>query len=482
MIILKFKRHGKTQFYTKVFLLFGWFFIFQLNLLAQSGESENVITKERIINAIDKGCAYFASINIQGGYVYFYTLDLKEKWGEVKTDDHTIEVQPPGTPAVGMSFLTAYRATKNSSNLEAATNAARALLKGQNHLHGWDHRIHFDRPSTLVSFDDDQTQSAIRFLMALDVEIDDHDLNQGIDSALAMMLRSQMDHGGWPHVYPTQNNYHDFATFNDAGINDCIRVMIQAYQQYGRPEFLESLHLAGRFLMISQLPPPQPGWAQQYNQFLQPAWAREFEPPSVCPLVTVLNTHTLMDLYLLTGERKYLVSVRDPLRWLSETRLPNGRWGRFLELGTNKPLYYDRGRIRVSSTEELSEERRTGYGYEVDITASLSAAQDRFERIGSSDISEFPSLDPSRANKLDNEERKRLEKEVVQILANQDELGRWVSYQDRFKVSEPGKRWSGDYRLADRISSKVFNDHIATLCQYLNYLNGRDDIESKQRD
>ena len=42
------------------------------------------------------------------------------------------------------------------------------------------------------------------------------------------MLKSQLDNGGWPHQYPWQGNYHDYATFNDQGINDCIRVMIEA--------------------------------------------------------------------------------------------------------------------------------------------------------------------------------------------------------------------------------------------------------------
>ena len=95
------------------------------------------------------------------------------------------------------------------------------------------------------------------------------------------MLTSQLENGGWPHRYPSQGNYHDYATFNDEGINDCIRVMIEAHQYYGREEDEDVLMEAGRFFMISQLPPPQPGWAQQYNEFLQPAWARSFEPPSV---------------------------------------------------------------------------------------------------------------------------------------------------------------------------------------------------------
>ncbi len=150
------------------------------------------------------------------------------------------------------------------------------------------------------------------------------------------MLESQLDNGGWPHQYPWQGNYHDYATFNDQGINDCIRVMIEANSYYGKEDYMKSLQKVGRFLMISQLPPPQPGWAQQYNEYLQPAWARTFEPPSVCPSASLHNINSLIDLYLHTGQSELLEPIPDAIRWLKASRLPNGKWGRFLELGTNK--------------------------------------------------------------------------------------------------------------------------------------------------
>ena len=120
---------------------------------------------------------------------------------------------------------------------------------------------------------------------------------------------------------------------------------------------------AARFMNISQLPPPQPGWAQQYNEFLQPAWARSFEPPSVCPAVTVKNIQTLIDLYLVLNDKTMLEPVPDAIRWLNEIRMENGKWARFVEIGTNKALYYDRQRIRVDRLEDLHPERRTGYAY-----------------------------------------------------------------------------------------------------------------------
>ena len=436
------------------------------------GQQSNLIEINKVTHdaevALEKGIRFYHSISIKGGYVYNYTLDMKEKWGEGLTDDFTIEVQPPGTPAVGMAFLRVFQVSGNSESLEAAKDAAYALITGQNDLGGWEHKIYFDRPkSTRVSFDDDQTQSAIRFLMALDQVIENKKVTHAVNKALDMMLISQLKSGGWPHKFPEQGNYHDFATFNDQGINDCIKVMIDAHRYYRDKKYQESLNRAGRFMNISQLPPPQPGWAQQYNQFLQPAWARSFEPPSVCSSVTLNNINSLIDLYLYTNSNEYLEPIPDALRWLNEIQLENGKWPRFVELGTGKPLYYDRGRIRVQSIEELHIERRAGYGYQVNLRDRLKNTTHRFERV-----------EKLKAIKYKKNQNRQLTKEEYQkkivdllphmktILADLDEQGRWITCNDRFKKHVPGKRWNGEYRVADRISSAVFIRNVNALCDF----------------
>ncbi len=423
------------------------------------------------LKSIETGIQFFHSIAIRGGYVYYYTLDLKEKWGEGKTDDYTIEVQPPGTPAVGMAFLKAYQVTGNENFLEAAKDAANALIWGQNDLGGWEHKIYFNRPKNRrVSFDDNQTQSAIRFLMALDQVVDDTSLDEAITKALNLMLTSQFENGAWPHQYPEQGNYHDFATFNDGCINNCIQVMMDAYRYYQKDEYLESIYKAARFLMISQLPPPQPGWAQQYNEYLQPAWARSFEPPAVCPLVTLRNVNTLIDLYLYTGKGQYLEPVPDALRWVRESRLPNGKWARFVELGTNKPLYYDRGRIRVNSVDELHIERRTGYGYETDLSEMLNQCEERFEKVKKMGREAFLKAEKKQPSSEEIQEHLRqLVPKVKQIIETQDEKGRWVIKNDCFKKIVPGVRWNGEYEIKDRISSKLFIKNIETLCDFIEW-------------
>ena len=415
--------------------------------------------------ALERGVKFFSSISTEGGYVWYVTPDLSERWGEGIVDEQTIEVQSPGTPLVGQTFLRAYNVSQYNPAMRAAKEAAEALIAGQNELGGWGHVIRFDRAKPrMVSFDDDQTQSAISFLMAMENKFAADEYGGAVEKALNLMTASQLGLGGWPHQYPKQGNYHDYATFNDEGINDCIRVMLEADRFYSNSQIRNSLLKAARFLMISQLAPPQPGWAQQYNEFLQPAWARSFEPPSVCPQVTVNNIESLIDLAVHFGNPEFLEPIHDALAWLDETRLPNGLWPRFIELGTGKALYYDRGRIRVDSTEELSEERRTGYGYETDLSGKLEKVRARFNRLWNNGW-KADTLEMDPVARL-----AELEPFVQSIIEDQDKKGRWITKEDRFKKKLPGQRWEGEWEVKDRISSRVFVDNINVLCEYLELL------------
>ena len=196
------------------------------DLAAQSSDLQM-----QVESSLQKAVVFFHSLNVQGGYGYYVTPDLSLRWGESPLDTNTIEVQPPGTPAIGQSFLRIYEVTGDENSLMAAMDAAQALIRGQNKHGGWDHTINFqDLTNERVSFDDNQTQSAVSFLMALDQKVDDPHLSQATRIALDMMITTQLSNGGWPHQYPKRGNYHDYATFNDGGINDCIRVLIEAFR------------------------------------------------------------------------------------------------------------------------------------------------------------------------------------------------------------------------------------------------------------
>lgn len=422
--------------------------------------------------SLRRGVAFFTTLNVHGGYGYAATPDNAQRWGESPLGPAEVEVQPPGTPAVGESLLRVWQVTGDDVALAGARAAAAALIRGQNRHGGWDHTIDFsDLTNETVSFDDNQTQAAIGFLLKLNREIDDPALAAAVERSIAMMIATQLPNGGWPHRYPAGGDYHDYATFNDGGINDCVAVMILARRLYpddGDGGIDRSLRQVARFMMISQLPPPQPGWAQQYNEYLQPAWARTFEPPAVCPAVTVRNLETLIDLWLELGDETLLEPIPDSLRWLRESRLPNGKWARFVEIGTGKALYYDRGRVRVDSVTELHPERRTGYGYETDLSGHLAAVTARFEAALELGRKGLRARENTALAESDERTRARLEVTVRRIIADQEASGAWISREDRFKKVMPrGVRWNGEYEQMDRVRSAVFNRNVALLCDYL---------------
>ena len=87
---------------------------------------------------------YHKNVASHGGYVYFYSLDLKQRWGEGMATRNQIWVQPPGTPTVGLAYLKAYSVTGDAFYLDAATDAAMSVAYGQLKSGGWTNLVDFD--------------------------------------------------------------------------------------------------------------------------------------------------------------------------------------------------------------------------------------------------------------------------------------------------------------------------------------------------
>ena len=146
--------------------------------------------RDAAVAAMAKATHFFRTeVATEGGYLWKYKSDFSMREGEGVASPSTIWVQPPGTPAIGMVYLDAYGATGDSSYLEGAKDAARALVWGQLASGGWDYRINFDaersqrwyyrrdvaagkqrrdRQRNTTVLDDNTTQSALRLLMRVD--------------------------------------------------------------------------------------------------------------------------------------------------------------------------------------------------------------------------------------------------------------------------------------------------------------------------
>ena len=111
------------------------------------------------------------------------------------------------------------RLTGDPILLRAARETAAALLRGQLQSGGWDNKIEFSREErrkyayrvdgdpgkkrNTTTFDDDKSQSAIRFLMNLDreLEFNDESIHEATMYALDGVLRSQYPGGAWPQRF-----------------------------------------------------------------------------------------------------------------------------------------------------------------------------------------------------------------------------------------------------------------------------------------
>lgn len=344
-------------------------------------------TRDTAAEAMRRAAAYHdAHVAAEGGYVWAYAADLSKREGEGEVGETTVWVQPPGTPAVGLMYLRCYEATGDEFYLDLALKAGRVLLRGQMESGGWSAKVELDpgdragfryrtgderrsrRARNISSFDDDQTQSALRLLMRLDAALgfEDEAIHEAVTYALDRVLRAQFPCGAWSQVfdgeledvqtpvleasfpgdwsrtYTGHNNYWRFYTINDGAMLDTIGVMFEAGETYDDPRYRASAVAGADFLLLAQLPDPQPAWAQQYDYDMHPCWARRFEPPAVTGGESQDVMRTLIDAYHHTGERKYLDAVGPALEYLKQSRLPDGRLARFYEMRTNRPLYMTR--------------------------------------------------------------------------------------------------------------------------------------------
>jgi hypothetical protein len=305
--------------------------------------------------ALERASGYLRSLSTEGGYLWRYSPDLKHRFGEEPATPTQIWVQPPGTPTIGDAFLRVYAVTREPRYLEAARAAALALVRGQLKSGGWDYVVELDpakrgawayrqapgapaqpaagrQPANVSTYDDDNTQSALRFLLAFvdaaQAAPDKRDgaIRDSLDFGLSKLLEAQYPNGGWPQRWPgtphdaashpvlrasypkdypreqPDDNYRGHYTLNDDTQSDAIRTLLEAHRRTGRAEYLKAAKRGGDFLLLAQMPEPQPVWAQQYDAAMHPAWARAFEPPSVTSNESAGVVELLLDQYMSTGD------------------------------------------------------------------------------------------------------------------------------------------------------------------------------------
>jgi hypothetical protein len=441
--------------------------------------------------ALEKSVTFFVdTIARHGGYVYRWSDDLAHSQGEVVTGPDTVWVQPPGTPEVGQSLLDVFEITKLPKAREGAIAAARCLVRGQLRSGGWSDKIEFakdarskiayrvdpvrKKPGFDVStFDDDKTQSAVRFLLRFDHAFPSEfaDVHECVTFALDSILKAQFPNGGfaqgwdepadisksadskasypdtWSRTFPGYKEYWRFYTFNDGNVDRTIETLLLASRLTGDPKYRAAAIRAGEFILAAQMPDPQPAWAQQYDFEMKPVWARKFEPPAISGGESQKLLDTLMDLYVITGEDKFMAPIPSALAWLDKVTLPDGRLARFYELKTDKPLYFTRKYELTYDDSDLP----THYGFKGNNRSN--SLRKRFDTLKAASAKDLARMQEKMTIRKSFGIDKATAERVVKSLDNR---GAWV---------EPGKI---DKRPEGRIiSSETFCKNVRGLAAFV---------------
>jgi hypothetical protein len=350
--------------------------------------------------------------------------------------------------------------------------------EGSQGWHIWKKRKY---KSNITILDDDTTQAALRCLMRLDraLEFKNERLHESVMYGLRSMLHAQYPNGAWSHNYdrfpaqpPDAEHYpvikasypsswpakwpKDFTgcyTINDAITPRAIETMLLAWQTYGERRYLDSALRGGDFLLLAQMPQPQPAWAQQYDPNMHPVWDRAFEPPAISGRESQTVLETLLLLCRATGEKKYIEPVPQAVEYLRHSALPDGRLARFYELRTNRPIYFTRDAQGRHQPTYKQERLATNYAFIVD--SRLDAVEAEYRRIIRGTTGEADGgQDMHQASPSTN-----LEARVTEIIKSMDARGAWVERGPlKHHKVEPE---------SGIIDSQTFIDNVTTLCTFL---------------
>lgn len=248
------------------------------------------------------------------------------------------------------------------------------------------------------TIDNDATTTEMWFLAKVQANVSHADgdpYRKAFLRAVNYLLAAQYPNGGWPQVWPLEGGYHDAITFNDGAVLNSIEILTAVSE--GKPEVSfvtaslraragTAVEKGTQCILTTQvvLHGAKTLWGQQYDPLtLKPVAARNYEPAS-------LSSEESSDLltYLMSlsaPSPRVREAVNAGVKWLREHAIyneavaggrntPEGRrvvekqgagpiWARFYSLETEKPIFGDRDQTIHDDMNEISLERRNGYGW-----------------------------------------------------------------------------------------------------------------------
>jgi len=255
-----------------------------------------------------------------------------------------------------------------------------------------------NRSSLRGTFDNGATTDELRFLARSYVATDDASCKEAFLLGLNHILEAQYTNGGWPQYYPLSTSYNRHITFNDYAM---VRLMEFLREVANQPEYefvdrslrrkaAEAFDRGIACILKCQIivDGRRTAWCAQHDEIdFRPRPARSYELVSISGNESVGIVRLLMSLENPSDEVKR--AIESAVAWFEKVKLtgireetqddplgPGGKnkvvvnnpdappiWGRFYQIGTNRPMFVDRDGVPKYRLDQIGYERRNGYAW-----------------------------------------------------------------------------------------------------------------------
>ncbi|MDB5886848.1 MAG: Pectic acid lyase [Polaromonas sp.] len=273
--------------------------------------------------ALKRAASYMDEVvSYRGGYVWSYSPDLTQTFGEMEAKRTMLWLQPPGTSSVGHTYLDAFHATADERFYQASDRTGKAVAAAQHPSGGWNYIYDFAGEESLkhwydtigmngwrleefqhyygnATFDDATTAVAAQLMLRMYLEKKDPVYLAATEKAIKFIVDAQFGpqftvaDGGWPQRFPHNPNsitamplpnagqlpagaragmedgdYTLHVTFNDDVMGENIKFLTMCVMTLGRkdlvPAIIRAMDCMQRMQWTSSANPLQSGWSLQH--------------------------------------------------------------------------------------------------------------------------------------------------------------------------------------------------------------------------
>jgi PelA/Pel-15E family pectate lyase len=367
---------------------------------------------EVIVNPGEKESSVYLPVKF-----VFETLECKVAWESARKRLVATVILTPrvgGAPlATGGSwqFSSLLSKTATEYGTETAKTVANNILEFQNLNGGWmklENTVDMTKSikqNTVVlksTIDNSATITELRYLAKVYSATGEEKYAEGFMKGLNYLIDGQYENGGWAQYFPEGVGYFKNITINDNAMANVLEVLMDVIYKKNSLDFVANKYpteiakvtesfnkgvIALLNLQVVDTNGVKTAWAAQYDKdTLKPATGRAYELPSIATAESVKVVDFLMKISNPSAE--IIDAVRSAVLWMDSVKVSgiktkditdytlefgfdrvvvsdaaSTNWGRFYEIGTNKPIFSGRDGVKKYNLSDISYERRVKYSW-----------------------------------------------------------------------------------------------------------------------